>query len=61
MHLPVENNPDITTILHLLSDAGYQGVITFEFEDRNFNHDLSSEEKIIFLARQAAVVRESLG
>ncbi|HNY88614.1 MAG TPA: sugar phosphate isomerase/epimerase family protein [Methanoregulaceae archaeon] len=61
MHLPVEDNPDITTILHLLSDAGYQGVITFEFEDRNFNHDLSSEEKILFLARQAAVVRESLG
>ena len=61
MHLPVENNPEISTVLHLLSDAGYEGVITFEFEDRNFDHDLSSEEKILFLARQAAFVRDSLG
>jgi sugar phosphate isomerase/epimerase len=61
MHLPVDNNPEMVTILRWLSDAGYRGVITFEIEDRTFDHDLSSEEKILFLARQAAFVHESLG
>jgi sugar phosphate isomerase/epimerase len=61
MHLPVDNNPGIATILSWLSDAGYKGVITFEIEDLTFDHDLSSEEKILFLAKQAAFVHESLG
>jgi sugar phosphate isomerase/epimerase len=61
MHLPVDNNPGIATILRWLSDAGYKGVITFEIEDLTFDHDLSSEEKILFLAKQAAFVHESLG
>jgi len=61
MHLPVDNNPDIVMILHWLSNAGYRGVLTFEIEDRTFDHDLSSEEKILFLGRQATFVRDSLG
>ena len=61
MHLPVDNSPEMVTILRWLSDAGYRGVITFEIEDRTFDHDLSSEEKILLLARQAAFVHESLG
>ncbi|MCE5298368.1 MAG: sugar phosphate isomerase/epimerase [Methanoregulaceae archaeon] len=61
MHLPVDKDPGIATILCWLSDAGYKGVITFEIEDRTFDHDLSSEEKILLLARQAAFVHESLG
>jgi sugar phosphate isomerase/epimerase len=61
MHLPVDNNTGIATILSWLSDAGYKGVITFEIEDLTFDHDLSSEEKILFLAKQAAFVHESLG
>lgn len=61
MHLPVDNNPDIASILTWLADAGYNGVITFEIEDRTFDHDLSSEEKILLLGKQADFVRESLG
>lgn len=61
MHLSVDNDPGIATILRWLSEAGYTGVITFEIEDRTFDHDLSSEEKILFLAQQAAFVRECLG
>jgi sugar phosphate isomerase/epimerase len=61
MHLPVDSSPEMVTIIRWLSDAGYKGVITFEIEDRTFNHDLSSEEKILLLAKQAAFVRESLG
>jgi sugar phosphate isomerase/epimerase len=61
MHLPVDNSPEMVIILRWLSDAGYRGVITFEIEDRTFDHDLSSEEKILLLAKQAAFVHENLG
>jgi hypothetical protein len=61
MHLPVDKDPGITTILHWLAEAEYNGVITFEIEDRTFDHDLSSEEKILLLAGQAAFVHETLG
>ncbi|MDD1705988.1 MAG: sugar phosphate isomerase/epimerase [Methanoregulaceae archaeon] len=61
MHLPVDKDPGITTILHWLAEEGYNGVITFEIEDRTFDHDLSSEEKILLLAGQAAFVHETLG
>ncbi|MDD1706834.1 MAG: sugar phosphate isomerase/epimerase [Methanoregulaceae archaeon] len=57
MHLPVEGSSRITNILHHLTDTDFSGVIAFEIEDRNFDHDLSSEEKILLLQNQARFVR----
>jgi sugar phosphate isomerase/epimerase len=57
MHLPVEGSSRITGILRHLADSGFDGVISFEIEDRNFDHDLSSEEKILLLQNQARFVR----
>jgi sugar phosphate isomerase/epimerase len=61
MHLPVEGSSRITDILHCLADIGFSGDIAFEIEDRNFDHDLSSEEKILFLQNQARFVRSVIG
>ena len=61
MHLPVDLSPETAPILGWLSDAGYDGIITFEIEDQTFDHALSSEEKILLLSRQASFVRSSLG
>jgi sugar phosphate isomerase/epimerase len=57
MHLPVSGSPRIAAVLHRLADTGFSGTITLEIEDRNFDHDLSSEEKILFLREQAAYIR----
>jgi sugar phosphate isomerase/epimerase len=57
MHLPVSGSARIATVLHRLADAGFSGTITLEIEDRNFDHDLSSEEKIILLRDQAGYIR----
>jgi sugar phosphate isomerase/epimerase len=57
MHLPVQGSSRVTVILHHLADSGYNGVIAFEIEDRNFDHDLSSEEKILMLQNQTRFVK----
>lgn len=61
LHLPVDASPRIAAVLGWLSDAGFDGVISFEIEDRTFDHDLSSEEKVLLLSRQASFVRGCLG
>jgi sugar phosphate isomerase/epimerase len=60
MHLPVEGSLEIEAVLHQLADAGYDGTISFEIEDMHFPHQLSSEEKVIFLRKQADFVRDCL-
>jgi len=60
LHLPVDASPGIATILGWLSDAGFDGIISFEIEDMTFDHDLSSEEKVLLLSRQASFVRGCL-
>ncbi|HON81915.1 MAG TPA: sugar phosphate isomerase/epimerase family protein [Methanoregulaceae archaeon] len=57
MHLPVSGSHRIAAVLHRLDDAGFSGTITLEIEDLNFDHDLSPEEKILFLREQAAYIR----
>jgi sugar phosphate isomerase/epimerase len=60
MHLPVEGNPEIVMILHALREYGYNGNLTLELEDRNFDHDYSSEEKCHLLMRELAFMKESI-
>jgi sugar phosphate isomerase/epimerase len=60
-HLPVEGSPRARVVLRALGNAGYAGPLTLEIEDRNFDHDLSLEEKVTLLAREAAFIRSETG
>jgi sugar phosphate isomerase/epimerase len=59
-HLPLDGSPRGRTVLRALEDAGYAGPLTLEIEDRNFDHDLSLEEKVGLLAREAAFIRSCI-
>jgi sugar phosphate isomerase/epimerase len=52
-HLPLDGSSRARAVLHALRDAGYSGALTLEIEDRNFDHDLSLEEKVGLLSREA--------
>ena len=52
-HLPLDGSPRARAVLHALREKGYSGSLTLEIEDRNFDHDLSLEEKVGLLAREA--------
>jgi sugar phosphate isomerase/epimerase len=60
-HLPLDGSPRARAVLHSLAEAGYGGTLTLEIEDRNFDHDLSLEEKIGVLSREAAFIRSEIG
>ncbi len=56
--MPVAGSRDIVTVLHALGDYGYQGNLTLEIEDRNFDHEYSSEEKCQLLRRELDFMKE---
>jgi sugar phosphate isomerase/epimerase len=60
-HLPLDGSPRARAVLRALGDAGYRGPLTLEIEDRNFDHDLSLEEKVMLLSREAAFIRSEIG
>jgi sugar phosphate isomerase/epimerase len=60
-HLPVDGSPRAGAVLRALRDVGYSGPLTLEIEDRNFDHDLSLEEKVGLLSREAAFIRSEIG
>lgn len=60
-HLPLDGSPRARAVLHALRESGYSGPLTLEIEDRNFDHDLSLEEKVGLLAREAAFIRSEIG
>jgi len=60
MHLPIEGCPEIVTVLHALREYDYQGNLTLEIEDRNFDHEYSSEEKCHLLMRELAFMKECI-
>ena len=55
-HLPLDGSPRARAVLQALREAGYSGSLTLEIEDRNFDHDLSLEEKVGLLAREAEFI-----
>ncbi|MDD1669796.1 MAG: sugar phosphate isomerase/epimerase, partial [Methanomicrobiales archaeon] len=60
-HLPLDGGTRARAVLHALAEAGYAGPLTLEIEDRNFDHDLSIEEKVGLLSREAAFIRAEFG
>ncbi len=61
LHLPLDSNPLMATIMHSLTDAGYTGPLTLEIDDLNFKNPLSAEEKIAVLSRDREFMRECMG
>ena len=60
-HLPLDGSPRARAVLGALRGTGYDGPLTLEIEDRNFDHDLSLEEKVGLLSREVAFVRSCTG
>lgn len=60
LHLPLDRDPLMRSILLALKDAGYTGPLTLEIDDLNFPHPLSAEEKIAILSRDRAFMRECM-
>jgi len=60
-HLPLEGSPRARAVLRALDACGYAGPLTLEIEDRNFDHDLSLEEKVTLLSREADFIRSEIG
>lgn len=60
-HLPLDGSTRGRVVLHALAEAGYTGPLTLEIEDRNFDHDLSLEEKVALLSREAVFIRSEFG
>ncbi len=51
-HHPIYNDPSAKQVLAELADRGYGGYLTLELEDMVFPEPLSSEEKVVLLARE---------
>ncbi|TAJ44827.1 sugar phosphate isomerase/epimerase family protein [Methanofollis fontis] len=60
MHLPVDGDRRIATIIRSLADAGYDGPLTLEIDDQAFSRPLSLEEKIGILRRQRVFIEDCL-
>jgi sugar phosphate isomerase/epimerase len=56
-HHPIHDDPSAQRVLAELADRGYAGYLTLELEDMVFPQPLSSEEKVVLLARE----QEALG
>jgi sugar phosphate isomerase/epimerase len=56
-HHPIHDDPSAQRVLVELADRGYGGYLTLELEDMVFPEPLSSEEKVVLLARE----QEALG
>jgi sugar phosphate isomerase/epimerase len=61
MHLPLNRRPEMAGILRALDESGFSGNLTLEIEDRNFPHDLSSEEKVLVLMQELEFMKECVG
>ncbi len=57
LHLPMAHNRESARVLDRLHKISYSGNLTLEIEDRNFTHELSSEEKILVLMDELSFAR----
>jgi sugar phosphate isomerase/epimerase len=60
LHLPLDRDPLMESVMHALKDAGYAGPLTLEIDDLNFPHPLTADEKIAVLSRDRAFMQESM-
>ncbi len=60
LHLPLDRDPLMESIMVSLRDAGYSGPLTLEIDDLNFRNHLTAEEKIAVLSRDRAFMHECM-
>ena len=60
-HFPLARDPDMAQILEHLKNQGFNGSLTLELDDLNFDHVLTSGEKVAVLAEDCAFMRECMG
>lgn len=60
VHLPLERHPEMARVMEALRDHRYNGSLTLEIEDLNFDRTFTSEEKIALLAKDCAFMRECM-
>ena len=61
LHLPLENDPLMASIMGSLRDHHFTGSLTLEIDDLTFGHQLTAGEKIALLARDCAFMKECMG
>jgi sugar phosphate isomerase/epimerase len=54
LHLPLDSSPAMGEVAGSLRDHGYDGPLTLEIDDLNFNHPFTSQEKVAVLAADRA-------
>ncbi|MDP2796873.1 MAG: sugar phosphate isomerase/epimerase family protein [Methanoregula sp.] len=59
-HLSLERHASMARIMECLKNYRYDGCLTLEIEDLNFNRPLSAEEKIAVLTRDCAFMKECM-
>jgi sugar phosphate isomerase/epimerase len=59
-HFPLERSPSMARVMECLKDFRYDGCLTLEIEDLNFDHPYSAEEKIALLTRDCAFMQECM-
>jgi sugar phosphate isomerase/epimerase len=57
-HFPLDRHASMAQVMECLKDHRYDGCLTLEIEDLNFDRPLSAEEKIAVLARDCAFMKE---
>ena len=59
-HFPLDRHASMARVMACLRDHRYDGCLTLEIEDLNFDHPLSADEKIAVLARDCAFMQECM-
>lgn len=59
-HFSLDHNPAMARVMGCLKDHRYNGCLTLEIEDLNFDRPFSAEEKIDVLTRDCAFMRECM-
>ena len=60
-HFPLDRHASMARVMECLKDHHYDGCLTLEIEDLNFDYPLSAKEKISVLTRDCAFMRECMG
>ena len=59
-HFPLDRHASMARVMECLKDHRYNGCLTLEIEDLNFNRPLSADEKIAVLAQDCAFMQECM-
>jgi|WetSurMetagenome_2_1015567.scaffolds.fasta_scaffold02055_12 sugar phosphate isomerase/epimerase len=60
LHLPLDRDPLMASILASLRDHQFNGSLTLEIDDLNFGRTFSAEEKTALLAADGAFIRDCM-